>query len=307
MMKNPVEMQVKKIDFHVHVTPEKDLLRITGGTYPTPDELRGMYDILGIEKGLLLPPGSAPEFTADRVSQREARKMVERNPETLGWWFCNIDPRAGTNSEHTDFSHYLKYYKSKGAKGVGEITANLYLDDPRLLNLFAHCEKCEMPVLMHFGNMGHDYGVVDELHLPRLEKILKMFGSLKIIGHSPKFWAEISGDVTEETRQGNPAGKVVAGGRVVELMRRYPNLHCEISSVSGHNAISRDPEFTYCFFEEFSDRVLYGSDIHDPRNIDKRVYFDAVDFLDNAVENKKISQTTYEKISRKNALRILEA
>lgn len=298
-------MRVKKIDFHVHAIPEKDLLKDNGGTYPTPDELRKMYDILGIEKGLLLPPGSAPECTADRVSQREARKMVESYKDTLGWWFCNIDPRQGTNSGNTDFSRYLMFYKSRGAKGVGEITANLYLDDPRMINLFAHCEKSEMPVLMHFGNMGNDYGVVDELHLPRLEKVLRRFENLIVIGHSPKFWAEISGDVTEETRQGDPEGKISAGGRITELMRRYSNLYCEISSVSGYNAISRDPEFTYSFFEEFSNRILYGSDIHDPLNINKRVYFEAIDFLDNAVESKKISQTTYEKICRGNALEIL--
>ncbi len=299
-------MKIKKIDIHVHAIPERDLLRISGGTYPTPSELRKMYDYLGIEKGVLVPPGSAPEFTSDRVSQREARKMTEEYPETLGWWFCNIDPRAGKNSAETDFSHYLNYYKSKGARGVGELTSNLYLDDPRVLNLFAHCEKCRMPVLIHIGNMGNDYGIVDELHLPRLEKVLKKFSELIIIGHSPKFWSEISGDVTEETRNEYSKGRVAPGGRVVELLRAFPNLYCDTSSVSGYNAFSRDPEFSYKFIEEFSGRIMYGSDIHDPDNLQIDSFKKMVEFIDDAAEEGHITQDAYENICRKNALRLLE-
>ena len=299
-------MIVKKIDLHVHAIPERDLLRASGTTYPTSEELRGMYDILGIERAVLVPPGSAPEFTADRVSQREARKMVEANPETFGWWFCNIDPRAGTNSENTDFSHYLQYYKSRGARGVGELTANLYLDDPRVLNLFSHCEKCGMPVLIHIGNMGNDYGIVDELHLPRLEKVLEIFPRLIIIGHSPKFWSEISGDVTDETRNDYSKGRVAPGGRVVELMRKYPNLYCDTSSVSGYNAFVRDPEFSYGFMDEFGDRIMYGSDIHSPDNLKIESFAGMIKFLDDAVTDGKITQETYENICRKNALRLLD-
>lgn len=88
------------------------------------------------------------------------------------------------------------YYRNLGAKGVAEITANLYFDDPLVLNLFYHCEKCEMPVIFHIGNLGNDYGIVDKLGLPRLEKILAMFPNLKFLGHSQKFWVEIGSDCT---------------------------------------------------------------------------------------------------------------
>lgn len=53
--------KVRKIDIHVHAIPEPDLLRVNGTTYPLPDQLRRMYDRLNIERGILLPPGSAPE------------------------------------------------------------------------------------------------------------------------------------------------------------------------------------------------------------------------------------------------------
>ena len=57
-----------------------------------------------------------------------------------------------------------------------------------------------------------------------------------------------------------PTGPVTPG-RLVELMRRYPNLHGDLSAGSGFGAISRDPEFGYQFLEEFQDRLYWGTDI----------------------------------------------
>ena len=136
--------KVRKIDIHVHAIPEPDLLRVNGTTYPLPDQLRRMYDRLNIERGILLPPGSAPEGTGDRMSQREARQLVDNNPDVFCAWFCNLDPRQGSNDAKTDFSRYLAYYKSRGAVAVGEMTANVWLSDPRMRNLLEHCAvKCQ--------------------------------------------------------------------------------------------------------------------------------------------------------------------
>ena len=141
--------EIKKIDIHVHGIPEADLLRENGTTYPLPHELRLMYDRLGIEGGILLPPGSAPEGTCDRMSQREARHLVDSNPGVYLGWFCNLDPRQGGNGPDTDFVRYLRYYQSRGAVGMGEVTANVYLDDERMLNLLRCCENVRTPVLFH--------------------------------------------------------------------------------------------------------------------------------------------------------------
>lgn len=297
-------MKLKKIDMHVHCIEERSIPKLSGHFYPTVHELRKIYDKIGVEKGVLLPPGTSPEFTTERLSPREAENISKKYNDTIGWWFCGIDPRFGNNSENTDFSHYLNYYKSRGAKGVSEQIANIYLDDPRMLNLLSHCEKCGMSVTLHFGSMGNDYGVVDDLGLPRLEKILKMFPKLNVLGHSVRFWSELDADVTEETRNTYPTGKVIKEGRVAELMRKYDNLYCDLSSLSGYRAMVRDPEYTYQFLEEFSDRVLYATDIHDPENIDHEM-LNLSAFLDDAVDNGKISFDTYRKISRDNALKLL--
>ena len=294
-------MLVKKIDIHVHSCLKRGTPRFHGdfSDYTTPGELRPMYDELGIEKGVQLPT-ITPESGTHFVSNEESYELVRTHPETYDW-FCNIDPRWGGNSDRANFSYLLNYYKNLGAKGVGEICANLYFDDPRVMNLFAHCEACDMPVIFHIGSFPYgDYGLVDELHLPRLEKVLKAFPKLMFLGHSQKFWAEISGDVTEEDRNGYPAGPVAPGGRVVELLRKYPNLCCDLSAGSGENAIRRDPEFGYAFLEEFQDRLYFGTDICAPHN-----EMGLSKYLDDAVMQGHISQIAYEKICRENALRLL--
>ena len=133
-----------------------------------------------------------------------------------------------------------------------------------------------------------------------------MFPNLIFIGHSQKFWAEISGDCTEEVRAGYPRGKVAEGGRVVELMRKYPNLHVDLSANSGYNAMVRDEEFAYRFLEEFSDRIYYGTDICAANGMQEPL-IQLSAWLDQAAENGRISYETYKKVCRDNALRLFES
>ena len=295
-------MLVKKIDIHVHTSESMWPSGMLGARYATPEELIHIYDQIGVEKGLLLPM-ITNEYYLQITSNYEIKQIVDKHPDRFVW-FCNLDPRQGQFSPNTDFTQYISVCKANGAKGVGEICSNLYFDDPLTLNLLRQCEKCEMPVTFHIGDMGGDYGLVDEIGLPRLEKVLQMFPKLTFLGHSQKFWAEISGDLTVEERNGYPTGKVAPGGRVVELLRKYPNLCGDLSAGSGFNAICRDPEFGYAFMEEFQDRLFFGTDICDPRNVTNSM-MKLSQYLDEAVENGHISQEAYEKISRRNAEKLL--
>lgn len=294
---------VKKIDIHVHTTESTWFTRFPQSRYATPTELIDIYDQISVEKGVILPCVNA-EDSFNLSSNYEIKNIVDKYPERFAW-FCNIDARQGSNSCDTNFTPYIQVCKENGAKGVGEMCANLYFDDPRVFNLFKHCEQNQMPVTFHIGDMGNDYGLVDEIGLPRLEKALKTFPNLRFLGHSQKFWAEISSDVDEEKRRGYPKGKVLPGGRVVELMRRYPNLCGDLSAVSGYNAVSRDPDFGYSFMEEFQDRLYYGTDICSPEDIyDDRVKLSA--FLDDGMLSGKLSYEAYYKISRGNAEKLLK-
>lgn len=292
--------RVKKIDIHVHTMTGKGIGRIGSGLeFASPEQLMGMYRELGIEKGVILPEISV-ECAARIQSNEDAAAIAEKYKDWF-YWFCNIDPRMGNNSPDTDLSYFLQYYKELGAKGVGEITANLYFDDPYVENLFYHCEKNEMPVLFHIGpQIGNCYGLVDEAGLNRLEKELAKFPGLKFIGHSQPFWAEIGTNVNLEDKNGYPTGKVNPG-RVVSLMRKYPNLCGDLSAMSGYNALARDPEFGYGFIEEFQDRLYFGTDICTAGEYVKTSFW-----LDDAVDHGKISETAYKKVCLDNALKILE-
>ena len=294
---------VKKIDIHCHTISDRGILRPkTGETFCLPEELIEIYKILGIEKAVISPIMKA-EQSHEVNSNREIRAIVKQYPESFDW-FCGIDPRQGDNSDTTDFSYFLEYYKSVGAKGIGEILSNIWFDDPRVWNLFKHAEKLNMPVIFHIGHTNGDYGLIDEFGLPRLEKTLQQFPNLKFLAHSQRWWSHISGDVTEETYHDYPTGPVLPGGRVVELMRKYPNLCGDMSAGSGYNAITRDPEFGYAFIEEFQDRLFFGTDICGPSNMNSSLV-KLAQFLDDAVLEGKISYEAYYKVSRGNAEKIL--
>jgi predicted TIM-barrel fold metal-dependent hydrolase len=297
-------LENKKIDIHIHTRAWKGIERDGGGTYASPEEIRDMYGQIGVKKGVILP-GVGPYCSSQIQSNEEAYYLTQKYPD-LFYWFCNIDPRFGGNTPDYDLSYFIEHYKKLGAKGVGEVCTNLYFDDPFMENLFYHCEKCEVPLIFHIGpKIGGCYGIVDDLGLPRLEKVLAKFPKLKFLGHSQPFWAEISADVTVQNRNSYPKGDVKPG-RIVELMRKYPNLCGDLSAGSGYNAITRDPEFGYEFIEEFQDRLYYGTDICDPRNITNQM-LKLSSWLDSAMEKGKISEAAYKKVSYKNALELLEA
>lgn len=294
---------VRKIDIHAHATAYPQLIpanRHTHGRFLGGDELIEMYDRLNIEKGVLLP-------LVDTVSQwvsmtsENCKLVADAHPDRFAW-FCGIDPRMGDNSEKTDLAYLLNHYKALGAKGVGELTSQLYADDPMMDNLFAALEECGMPVLIHISpRFGAGYGIIDDLGLPRLERMLKKHSKMKLIGHSQPFWAEISGDLTEGERNGYPQGKVTEG-RLVKLMRDYGNLYCDLSAGSGMNAMTRDPEFAARFMAEFAGRIFYGCDICASFNTHP---FKFDEFLTAMRADGMISEENYRKIVRENALALL--
>ena len=200
----------------------------------------------------------------------------------------------------TDFSRLLRYFKEQGCKGVGEYTVRLPFDDPHNMNLFAQVQEARLPLTFHIAPAMKDpfYGCYDDIGLPRLEKVLKAFPKLIFLGHSQPFWAEISTDVTKKNRNGRPKGKVKPG-RVVKLMRKYPNLHGDLSAGSGHNAISRDPEFGYRFMEEFQDRLHFGTDTN-------YVPYDdpVVPYFRKLKEERLIPGRVYEKIAWQNSAKL---
>ena len=287
------------IDIHVHTCKARHprITRANGTHYPDPKTLIAMMDEAGINKAVVQTTIS-PECRYTVVSPEETVEICAMYPDRL-IPFCNMDPRWLTNSASANFRPLLAAYKEMGCKGVGEYIPNIWFDDPLNMNFFAQVEEAGLPLTFHIAaKFGGGYGVVDEPGLPRLERVLKAFPKLVFLAHSQPFWAEISKN--PEKRAGYPGGKVTPGP-VVDLMRRYPNLHGDLSANSGYNAISRDPEFGYKFMEEFQDRLYWGTDI---ANVPQKLPI--VDYFHKLQAEKLISRAAYEKIAWKNANRLLK-
>ena len=195
-----------------------------------------------------------------------------------------------------------------GIKVCGEVKYRMMADNCDAIEMYRVAGEYGLPVVMHIqrpvahgraGDKREKYWFGGDIDA--FERAIKLCPETNFIGHAQSFWSEISGDVTEETRNRYPKGKVT-DGRVAYLMREYENLYCDLSATSGANALMRDAEYAAKFIEEFSDRIMYGCDICAPN---QRFSFAFNEFLDKMYDDGMISAENYYKIVRGNAERIL--
>jgi predicted TIM-barrel fold metal-dependent hydrolase len=167
-------------------------------------------------------------------------------------------------------------------------------------NMFKYINKYALPLTIHIApNQYGYYGILDDANLTGLEGALEKFPDIKFLGHSADFWCEISGD---DRHGGYPDGPVVQGGRVVELMRNYPNLLGDLSAGSGLNALKRDREFGISFLNEFQDKLYFGHDFCSIKNTEGITLSKYLDIL---LADGSISQEVYKKVCSENALKLL--
>jgi predicted TIM-barrel fold metal-dependent hydrolase len=295
------------IDAHTHIGDLRSPANLERKPI-APEELIARLDDEGIDKAVVLPWPPCPEgvtFPAlfgpapDIVGQiREAARYPDRLI-----LFGNADPRWGGNSERTDWSWLLERFVAMGCVGMGEVTANLPFDDPRVANLFRQCGEWRLPVTIEStGPVAGGYGFMDEVGSPHLERLLQLAPQTTIIGHGPGFWAEIGAGLTPEEKSSYPRGPITGEGSLSRLFRTYPNLYADISAHSGFNALTRDAAFGIRFLNEFQDRILFGTDV---------CFADAagrtrhLEWLRGLLAEGVITEEGWEKITHRNALRIL--
>jgi predicted TIM-barrel fold metal-dependent hydrolase len=147
----------------------------------------------------------------------------------------------------------------------GELKLRMMYDNPDALRIFRFCGEKNLPVIVHL-----DYEFDTGAKYPRpswwygggiepFERAVRKCPETSFLGHAPGFWAHISGD-NQYNKNAYPTSKVVPGGKLISMLRQYPNLNCDLSAGSGLNALKRDPEFAKDFLLEFQDRILYGRD-----------------------------------------------
>ena len=287
------------IDIHVHGRILPGPTRHGGAPFATPEQLVEQYDSMGIEAGVLLPTVS-PECARDVQSPQEVLEICNRFPGRF-IPFCNVDPRFESNSFSAPLNEILQFWKDRGCKGIGEVTANLPFADPMVQNLFRCAQEVGLPLTFHVAHrVGEIYGLYDEPGLPQLEQSLQRFPELRFLGHSQAFWAEMAPLETPADRGGYPKTPIRAEGVVPKLMRRYPNLLGDLSARSGWNALARDVEYAAKFLDEFQDRLFFGTDIC-------AAFQDAplAGFLLKLRDEGRIAQDVFHKVARENAARLL--
>ena len=282
------------IDIHTHVG------RYYWGKDLTVSGLLKLMDRHDVERACVLPLVS-PESTVYPQTSDDALTAFRAHPDRI-IPFCCVDPRTNSGNpnrpgrlELRSMIEVLTRFRDLGARGFGEHQVGLRFDHPLMMTVYEACTEVGLPILFHLD----DIRGIDTPGLPRLERVLKSFPDLPMIGHAAGFWASISGDAgPEDFRRYLSAPKPVApGGALDRLMDAYPNLHGDLSEPGGYWAIHRDEAFGRAFLVRRADRLLFGTDF---LMADQEVpQFQLLDSLD-------LPDEVQRKIYRGNALRLLK-
>lgn len=140
-----------------------------------------------------------------------------------------------------------KAHVAAGGKGVKLYTghSNLHsqpLDDPKMMPVYAYLEEVGLPINWHINltKWSDEFEGVMKKH-PKLNVMVPHFGVC--------FW--------------NPERFMP---KLAELMRKYPNLYVDTSLgtreilIDGIYRMAEHKELFRRFFDEFQDRIVYGSD-----------------------------------------------
>ena len=157
-----------------------------------------------------------------------------------------------------------------GVRTYGELKLRMMYDNPDALRMFRFCGERGLPVTVHIDyefDRGKKYPRPNWWYgggIEAFERAIRACPEAIFVGHGPGFWAHVSAD-DQFDKECYPKGVVVAGGKVIQMLRQYPNLYADLSAGSGLNALQRDPGFAKEFLLEFQDRLLYARDCFDNR------------------------------------------
>lgn len=185
-----------------------------------------------------------------------------------------------------------------GVRVYGELKLRIVFDDPDAMRMYRRCGELKLPIVFHIDvparerpkPPARDYWYC--VDIDRLERVLQLCPGTTFIGHAPGFWRHVSGDAYDAV-ENYPKGPATPGGRVQELLAKYPNLYADLSAPSGLNALKRPPEGRgQKFLIEFQDKLLYGRDMF---TNDLQAY----------LREQELPQAAWDKITHQNALRLV--
>lgn len=183
-------------------------------------------------------------------------------------------------------------------KIYGEWKYRLPVDSPECITMFRLCGKLNLPVIIHLDvpflppvDLNKPFQLWYGGTIENFVRALQACPDTIFLGHGPGFWRYLSGD-GDTHPEIYPQGEWLSGGKLVPILRRYPNLWCDLSAGSAKYALSRNENFAKEIMEEFQDRLLFARD-----QFDSMMY----DFL----ISLSLKNTVLEKILAKNAQRLV--
>ena len=238
------------IDIHQHV-----------GYSGRPDDVfLAHQQAMGISTTVLLPAGRP----VARPSTHDG-KSNGLDAQAAGNQACHAFAHAqrggfafGANEvpDLEDATIEITRYLDRGAVVIGEQKFGVACDSPAMQNIYALARERRVPVLMHW-----QFGMYNE-GFERFGAMLSKYHDVNFLGHAQTWWANIDANHRDQTVL-YPKGPVKPRGLTDRYLADYGNMYADLSAGSGHNALTRDEEFTRGFLTRHQDKLVYGSDCSD--------------------------------------------
>ena len=183
-----------------------------------------------------------------------------------------------------------------GIRIAGELKVRQLADDPDAIGFYRTCGEAGLPVTIHleYPIERNDPAAWTTMwyggSIDSLERAIIACPDTVFIGHAKGFWAHISGDDLAD-KVPSPKGPVLPGGRVPEMLSRYPNLYADLSG-NGVPTLERDLVFSRQFLIDHQDKLLFARDQFHTRLMDLLMSLD-------------LPKPAFDKLTHGNALKLL--
>lgn len=255
----PQEATVPVIDMHAHdYTQSKEEVK----------KRVEIMDAAGIEKSMILTKKTGAEFDAlmDKYAEYPDRFEV----------YCGFDFSKYPEEGWADHAvEELKRCVEAGAVGVGEVhdkggglnnasreEMDMHPDDPAMDPLFEACAELGIPVNIHVAEPIWMYEPMDSTNDGLIRAhTWRVKNQDKIVLHQGMM------DILENMLERHPNTTFIAAhlanltydfAQLGRLLDNYPNLYADVSARFAEFATI--PRTTADFFEEYQDRIVYGTD-----------------------------------------------
>jgi predicted TIM-barrel fold metal-dependent hydrolase len=251
------------IDIHQHCNygGQRDAQWRQIGPARSDAELIAHQQNMGVSQTILLPAGT-PVIRASThegrsnglestcAGQADCRALAMGQP---GRFYFGANEVPDLDGAPRVIEEYLKL----GAVCIAEQKFGVECDGPEMQALYELAASYRAPILMHWQYQSYNYGY------DRFFKMLEKHPRTIFVGHAQTVWAHIDKNYVDDSRNLYPKGKVTPGGWTDRYLSDYANFFADLSAESGHNALTRDPEFTRNFLERHQDKLIFGSDCSD--------------------------------------------